>query len=862
MSQPTTEATGARRHIIKRPRLTRLLDESSARIILLVAPAGYGKTTLAHEWCDNDSKRIAWYGAGSSAADIAALAVDVSRAVEAVVPGSGRRLRAYLRNLDAPERDVSTLAQLLADELSGWPDNAWLVLDDYHHAIAARASDAFMGLLAARAPIRLLLASRTSPSWATARRFIYGEILEVRRADLAMTESEADQALPDAGPDEAVRLRSLADGWPAVIGLAAMTSSIDTPPIPIAETLHAFFAQELFASARPEVQSVLVKLAILPAITRPLAEVALQMDPAALLVEAVTTGFFTSRDAYAFELHPLLREFLRTKTELIDSSELKNVVRRIFQALTARHNWDEAFALIEEHELITELPALMRASLEDLLREGRVATVRRWLQYASKFQLQDPLIDLAEAESALRSGDHGRATFFARRAVRSINAEDEQRFRALALAGLTAHIADDYASAISYYETAQETARSAAQIREALWGRFAAAHHLELKDSETILGELEAFVEDQSPDHALRIANGKFRSACLTYASLDDVLTTLEATYDLVTLATNPHAICGFLGVYGQCLMLTARYQRAHELALEAKAAAEHYTLSFAQPYFTAIDAFALFGLRRFDDAYGAVELLVKEAEALGDVHSLINARIARTRLALAQGDGDAVAAITHDHVPRIPTPALHGEYRAIQALALVCNGEFLEARAALEQARSLSRAVEMETTARAVEAVIDLQCEANSDALLRFLRHVYNTRHLDAFVAAYRAYPRLLSHCASFPEVAGAVTETLLLAGDRQLASDVGFAPRQGLSTVPSGLARDLSRREREVLALLALGLSNNAIAQRLFISAATVKVHVRHIFEKLDVHSRTEAALKFRDYAPMQRLASERHR
>src|SRR5918912_1277701 len=190
MSEQTTEAPSARRHIIKRPRLTRLLDESSARIILLVAPAGYGKTTLAREWCNRGSKQIVWYGAGASAADIAALAADMSRTVEAVVPRSGSRLRTYLRNLDAPERDVSKLAQLLADALIAWPHDAWLVIDDYHHAVAAQPTDAFIGLLAARAPIRLLLGSRTRPSWATARHFIYGEILEVRRAELAMTDSE------------------------------------------------------------------------------------------------------------------------------------------------------------------------------------------------------------------------------------------------------------------------------------------------------------------------------------------------------------------------------------------------------------------------------------------------------------------------------------------------------------------------------------------------------------------------------------------------------------------------------------------------------------------------------------------------
>src|SRR5881396_1831611 len=69
-----------RRRIIKRPRLTRVLDESGARVILLVAPAGYGKTTLAHEWL-TDRAGAVWYGGGPAMADVAALALGIANAV-------------------------------------------------------------------------------------------------------------------------------------------------------------------------------------------------------------------------------------------------------------------------------------------------------------------------------------------------------------------------------------------------------------------------------------------------------------------------------------------------------------------------------------------------------------------------------------------------------------------------------------------------------------------------------------------------------------------------------------------------------------------------------------------------------------
>jgi LuxR family transcriptional regulator, maltose regulon positive regulatory protein len=61
--------------------------------------------------------------------------------------------------------------------------------------------------------------------------------------------------------------------------------------------------------------------------------------------------------------------------------------------------------------------------------------------------------------------------------------------------------------------------------------------------------------------------------------------------------------------------------------------------------------------------------------------------------------------------------------------------------------------------------------------------------------------------------------------------------------------LLESLSKRELEVLHLIAEGLSNPAIAQRLFLSTGTVKIHIKHIYGKLDVNSRTQAVARLRE-------------
>jgi DNA-binding NarL/FixJ family response regulator len=57
-----------------------------------------------------------------------------------------------------------------------------------------------------------------------------------------------------------------------------------------------------------------------------------------------------------------------------------------------------------------------------------------------------------------------------------------------------------------------------------------------------------------------------------------------------------------------------------------------------------------------------------------------------------------------------------------------------------------------------------------------------------------------------------------------------------------------ELTPREREVLELVVHGFSNKEIAERLSLTVEAVRWHLKHIYQKLHVHSRTEAALKFR--------------
>src|SRR6266496_6111233 len=83
----TSDRQRANPRVIKRPRLTRLLDAASSHVLALIAPAGYGKTTLAREWIGTEKRRGVWYRASDASSDLAALISGIARTIEPEFPG-------------------------------------------------------------------------------------------------------------------------------------------------------------------------------------------------------------------------------------------------------------------------------------------------------------------------------------------------------------------------------------------------------------------------------------------------------------------------------------------------------------------------------------------------------------------------------------------------------------------------------------------------------------------------------------------------------------------------------------------------------------------------------------------------------
>jgi DNA-binding CsgD family transcriptional regulator len=157
-----------------------------------------------------------------------------------------------------------------------------------------------------------------------------------------------------------------------------------------------------------------------------------------------------------------------------------------------------------------------------------------------------------------------------------------------------------------------------------------------------------------------------------------------------------------------------------------------------------------------------------------------------------------------------------------------------------LTAASRLSRYYDTQVLTRLTRAILDLQRSPDSLLPSEVVRAELERGFVDLVVVACRIYPDLATSATRDPDVARMLTEAFVNSRDTALGRRAGLNMPRELRRTGGGL----STREREVYDLLLQGRTNGDIARTLFISESTAKVHVKHIFEKLGVHSRAEAA------------------
>jgi ATP/maltotriose-dependent transcriptional regulator MalT len=766
------------------------------------------------------------------------LAIGIAEEIDAALEDRERTSATRVSRLTSVQQQPDALARALAKSRSTWPSDLIVTIDDYHHLVGSGHPEAFISALARILPSRVLITTRSRPDWFEPRQAVYGETVEVGMSELKMTDAEAETVLL-ASPRRraAASVARLAGGWPAVIGLAARARRDDFPES-LPSELYEFLADDLLASASDATQRILVLLAVSGIADSALARALLGPETARSLEEAVRLGLLSSDGERQIMIHPLFAEFLITRVRRHPRHHLQSL-RALSTQLIQRNGWNECLEIAESvPEIDFPIVEILESAVDAFLSSGRIATLRRWVGLARAHEIDAPIVDLAEGEIALRAGDYERALALGARSAEHATAPGRVAGASL-LAARAAHLDDQRDVAARWFPRAEAAAASDEIRSAAVYGQFLVAWEEETGEVSELLKRLEA-TPDKSRAHELRIV----QSRVLFAFSQRDVTTALAASraaQPLLVHPVEPLARLASMNLHAWALLYAGQYADALEAADQACSESEECGVEFAVKHGLLAKASALVGLRRFATAKRIVDQLERSLGAGPDHSVSANLALARARLQVSLGDLDRAA----DELCRDPgpnqTPALWAEYYATRAMIDAARQIPDASQTWLTLAEGHSNCIEPFAFSAIARAILATNAGERL-GVEHYFQLALTTGHHDSIVMGCRACPAMARTLVS------EIRHQRILMTIFMESSDATLAKASGMP-IPRSTRRSpcLSNRESEVHELLSQGRTNRQISETLFISESTTKVHVRHIYEKLGVHSRVEAARAF---------------
>lgn len=821
-------------HIIERPRLIARLEEGGgSRVSVFAAPAGYGKTTLARQWSEKQTCPVTWYRTTRASGDVALLAVQFDELLANLAPDLPRE-PGKVASIASVNPSPKPLGRALVRTFESITDDILLVVDEWE-AAETPESDELLSMLVDGLPVRWVITTRERPEWFAPKLEVYGEGLEIGVDELTMTDDEAAQVLSASGAVAGrARVMRTAAGWPAVLGLAAMSGEVDfTSDKLVSHTLYEFLAAELLAAAKPSTREALTLLAIASVVDLERGRQLLGERAHQALTDASARGLLAITDSKSLFFHPLLRDLLIQRFAAADEETQAGLLARCRRLFDSRL-WDEALSVGELSLEPVFISDAIAVALDDLLGAGRTSSLERWVLAARASNAQGGLIDYAEAELRLRRGEFDRALALAAFAAKALT--EDLAARAHLVAARSAHLGSRGEIRDRHVEHARKLVATPQTEADLRWLRFAACVEDELPAAEELCCELESFAS-HSVDHELRVATAHIYLASMR-GGLREQLQDVEPATTLIDKASNPYATTALLNVYANALSACGRYRDALTATELELAIADEFDLDFVVTFAQVNKARALIGLRRFGEARRALANLEKRLRDNDVGFAKCQRAIYSATFEISRGDLFRAREFLEGGLDPRAGATIVGEHHATHALVLSALRETKAAAERAEQASSISRGVETQSLLAASSAVHAAQ-HGDAPGVLWACDEILGLGGADALVLAWRAcleVAKILMDSALHRE---RVMPLLLAANDTAIAKRLGVpVPRAAQPR------RGLSAREQEVCELLAQGLTNEEIAKVLFISLSTTKVHVKHIFEKLGVHSRIEAA------------------
>jgi LuxR family transcriptional regulator, maltose regulon positive regulatory protein len=866
-------------------------------LTLVVAPAGWGKTTLLNAWHAEASGRPrpeAWVSLDASDNDPTRFWTYVLAALNTLHPGVGETPLALLYASSPPPIEavlaplLNALIQLSADTL--------LVLDDFHHIEAEVIHDA-LGYLVEHLPpkLHLVLASRGDPPLPLARMRAQGTLTELRASDLRFTLEETAAFLTEVmglplSLEQVTALQARTEGWITGLQLAALSLQGREEVADFIDTFTGshryvvdYLVDEVLSQQPEDVQDFFVQTCILDRLCGPLCDAVRGRDDSQALLAHVerSNPFLVALDDERqwYRFHHLFAEVLRSQLQRQQPAVVAELHHRASHWYEQHQLFDEAVThalavpevehaarLIEEYARFTNFPSQFQVLLG-------------WLnRLPDAFVRTQPTLCIMHAITLLLTQQLEKASTRVQDAERCLHEEMPAQQRATLLSmiaafrGYQARLLGDYERGGSLAQQAlalMPEVEETLLIRMARQGTLVTAASAYLVDGEMTaatehlvsaavtsarsLGNLPAIMKSISNLARLQLLQGRLRQAA----------STIEQATQLVPQPAGLHTLlhgADYYFILGDLLREWNQLERAEQHLAQGIDLVRGVLTSDADTIMRGYLALA-----RLQQACGQGTRALQTLDAFAQLahqHGFAPALLARgasVRAQLALVQGNLAAALHWSETSGLSTTEalsyLHEQEYLTLARVRIAQGQgqprvsFLsEALGLLE--RLLEDAEPKARMGRVIEILLlralALEAQGKQDEALRTLGRALALAEAEGYIRLFldEGTPMLiLLRQAYARQITPDYVMTLLEAAGEQVRP----APHRSTSR-SSQLMDSLTAREREVLRLLVDGASNREIADHLVLSVNTVKKHIFNICSKLNVQGRTHAIAKVR--------------
>jgi LuxR family maltose regulon positive regulatory protein len=897
--------------IVLRLRLIERLNESlsaGCKLTLISASAGFGKTTLVSEWIAGCGLPVAWLSLDEGDSDLARFLTYLVAALQTIVPMIGTGVLAILSSPQPPP--IESILTTLLNDITAIPDHFILVLDDYHAIDSQEVDHALTFLLEHLPPqMHLVITTREDPHLPLARLRVRGQLTELRAADLRFTPAEAAEFLNqmmglNLSANDVAALDKRTEGWIAGLQLAAisMQGHQDTASFIKSFTgSHHFvldyLVEEVLQQQSESIQTFLLRTSILDRLCGPLCDAVLA-SPSPSGQETLeylerNNLFIVPLDSERrwYRYHHLFGELLRKR---MGQSLVPGEIARVHIQASEWYEQNgfppdaihHAFA-VEDFERVAKLaelnwPAMnesvqsikwlgwLRKLPEDIIRARPVLCVNCAWAFLNAGELEAAEAKMRDAEHWLEptiiTGEKVDTPSIAMVVV------DEEQFKSLPvlLAAARAYHAQaigDISGTIKYAQRVLELSPE----QDSRWHRGASSL---LGLAQYASGNLDAAyraISDglaRAGPYAAISGNFVLAGIKLAQGQLNTALSIYEKAIRLVLERGEPMPL-GTEDLYSGISELHRErgdLETAAQDLLTGKKLGEQVELPDWQHRWSIAQARLL---ESKGDLDGALDLL-EEAErryVRTPVPIIRPIAALKTRIRIAQGKiAEALDWVrTRDLSVDDDISYMHEFEHMTLARVLIAlekrglvDGSIHDAQGLLER---LLQAAEEGGRKGSVIEILVLQVLAHEVqgnfapalvSLERALTLAEPEGYVRIFVDENLPMARLMSEAAAhgvMPDYTGKLLA--VFEAEKQKSEDKSYLP----PALPEGhrdgesLIEPLSQRELEVLQLIAQGLSNREIGERLFLALDTIKGHNRRIYDKLQVQSRTEAIARARE-------------